>query len=75
MHLIQANKLTISFDPKKSNFCVSKPTSKNLPPTYKEVIKIGNNTLSYKESTTYLGSILDSKLTWDLQIKETKKKL
>ena len=36
---------------------------------------MGNNTLSYKESTMYLGLILDSKLTWDLQIKETKKKL
>ena len=36
---------------------------------------MGNNTLSYKESTTYLGLILDSKLTWDLQIKETKKKI
>ena len=36
---------------------------------------MGNNTLSYKESTTYLGLILGSKLTWDLQIKETKKKI
>ena len=33
---------------------------------------MGNNALSYKESTAYLGLILDSKLTWDLQIKETK---
>ena len=36
---------------------------------------MGNNTLSYKGSTTYLGLILGSKLTWDLQIKETKKKI
>ena len=52
-----------------------KPTSKNLPPTYKKGIKNGNNTLSYKESTTYFGLISDSKLTWDLQMKETKKKI
>ena len=74
MHWIQANKLTINFHPKKSSYCVFKPASKNLPSTYKGV-KIGNNTLSYKESTTYPGLILDSKLTWDLQIKETKKKI
>ena len=36
---------------------------------------MGDNTLSYKESTTYLGLILDSKLTWDLKSKETKKKI
>ena len=36
---------------------------------------MGNNTFSYKESTTYLGLILDSKLTWDLQIKETERKI
>ena len=75
MHWIQANKLTINFHHKKSNYCVFKPASKNLPSTYKEGLKIGDNTLSYKESTTYLGLILDSKLTWDLQIKETKKKI
>ena len=34
-----------------------------------------SNTLSHKESTTYLGLILDSKLIWDLQIKKTKKKI
>ena len=63
MHWIQANKLTINFHHKKSNYCVFKPASKNLPSTYKEGLKIGNNTLSYKESTTYGGLILDSKLT------------
>ena len=75
MHWIQTNKLTINFHPKKSRYCVFKPASTNLPSTYKEGIKIVNNTLSYKESTTYLGLILDSKLTWDLQIKKTKKKI
>ena len=74
MHWIQANKLTINFDHKKSGYCVFKPTSKNLPPTYKEGIKMGNNTLSSKESTTYFGLILNSKLTWDLQIKKPKRK-
>ena len=63
MHWIQANKLTINYYPKKSSCCVFKPASKNLPSTYKEGIKMGNNTLSYKETTTYLGLILDSKLT------------
>ena len=35
---------------------------------------MGSNTLSYKESITYLGLILDSKLTWDLQLKKPKRK-
>ena len=74
MHWIQANKLTINFHPKRSSYYAFKPASKNLPSTYKEEIKMGNNTSSYKESTTYLGLILDSKLTWYLQIKETKRK-
>ena len=63
MHWIQGNKLTINFHPEKSSYCVFKPASKNLPWTYIERIKIGNNTLNYKESTTYQGLILDSKLT------------
>ena len=69
------NERNLTLTLKKSSYCVFKPTSKNLPPTYKEGIKVGNNTLSYKESTTYLGLILDSKLTWDLQIEEIKKNI
>ena len=74
MHWIQANKLNMNFYSKISSYCVFKSASKYLLSTYKEGIKMGNNILSYKESTTDLGLILDSKLTWDLQIKETKKK-
>ena len=31
---------------------------------------MGGNNISYKEFTTYLGLIVDNKLTWELQMKE-----
>ena len=36
---------------------------------------MGGNKLSYKEFTTYLGLIVDSKITWELQMKELIKKI
>ena len=75
MKWITANKLTINFDPKKSSYCVFSPNKKELPANYKDGLEMGGNKLCYKEFTTYLGLIVDSKLTWKLQMKELIKKI
>ena len=75
MKWITANKLTINFDPKKSSYCVFSPNNKELPANYKDGLEMGGNKLSYKEITTYLGLIVDSKLTWKLQMKELIEKI
>ena len=75
MKWITANKLTINFDPKKSRYCVFSPNNKELPANYKDGLEMEGNKLSYKEFTTYLGLIVDSKLTWELQMKELIKKI
>ena len=72
---INANKLTINFDPNKSCYNVFKPKNKNLPSGYDRGIQIGENTLTYKESTKYLGIILDDKMTWKAHIAETTSKI
>ena len=60
---INANKLTINYDPKKSRFTVFKPLNRELPDTYKDDLFIHYNILKYKEHTNYLGLVLDDKLT------------
>ena len=75
MKFITANKLTINFDPKNSSYCVFSPNNKELPADYKDGLEMGGNKLSYKEFTTYLGLIVNSKLTWKLQMKELIKKI
>ena len=72
---INANNLTINYDPKKSSYCIFKPRNKCFPPNYNRGLKIGINTLKFKETTTYLGLLLDSKLTWENHIQELKKKM
>ena len=72
---INANKLTINYDPKKSRFSVFKPLNRELPDTYKDDLFIHDNILKYKEHTNYLGLILDDKLTWKEHNDELNKKL
>ena len=72
---INANKLTINFDPKKSSYCIFKPRGKCFPVNFDRGLKIGSNVLKYRETTKYLGLILDGNLTWESHIKELNKKL
>ena len=72
---INANKLTINFDPKKSNYCIFKPKNKTLPPNFDRGLNIGTNVLRYKENTKYLGVILDRNLTFETHTKELNQKL
>ena len=67
---INANELTINFNPNKSCYNVFKPKNKNLPSGYDRGIQIGENILTYKESIKYLGIILDDKMTWKAHIAE-----
>ena len=75
MKWITTNKLTINLDPDKSSYCVFSPNNKELPANYKDSLEMGGNNISYKEFTTYLGLIVDNKLTWELQMKELIKKI
>ena len=59
---VNANELTINFDPDKSCYTIFKPTNKKLPDSYKDGLILHNNVLQYREHTTYLGIILDDKL-------------
>ena len=52
-----------------------KPRNKCFPPNYNRGLKIGINTLKFKETTKYLGLLLDSKLTWENHIQELNKKM
>ena len=72
---INANKLTINFDPKKSSYCIFKPKNKCLPVNFDRGLTMGTKVLKYKENTRYLGLLLDHKLTWESHIKELNKKL
>ena len=40
---INANKLTINFDPKKSSYCIFKPRGKCFPINFCRELKIGSN--------------------------------
>ena len=72
---VNANELTINFDPDKSCYTVFKPTDKKLPDSYKDGLILHNNVLQYREHTTYLGIIVDGKLSWKEQITELNKKI
>ena len=72
---INANKLTTNFDPKKSGYCIFKPRGKCFPVNFDRGLKMGSNVLKYKETTKYLGLILDGDLTWKSHIKELNQKL
>ena len=69
------HKQTINFDPRKSSCCIFKPRSKCFPLNFDRGLRIWSNILKYKETTKYLGLILDKNLTWESHIKELNKKL
>ena len=46
-----------------------------FPPNYNRGLKIDIDTLKLKETTKYLGLLLDSKLTWEDHIQELNKKM
>ena len=71
---INANKLTINFDPKKSSYCIFKPGDKCLLINFNRGLTMDTKVLKYKENTKYLGLLLDHKLTWDCHVKEQNKK-
>ena len=63
--------MTINFDPSKSCYNVFKAKNKSLPSGYDRGAHIVENILTYKESTKYLGVILDDKMTWKAHIADT----
>ena len=65
---INANKLTIHFDPEKSSYCIFKPRNKCLPVNLNRGLRMSTKVLKYKENTRYLVLLLDHKLTWDSKI-------
>ena len=71
---INANKLTINFDPKKSSYCIFKPRGRCFPINFDRGLKIGSNLLKQKETTKYLSVILDGNLTWESHMKELNQK-
>ena len=72
---INANKLTINFDPKKSSYCIFEARGKCFPVNFDTGLKMGSNVFKYKETTKYLGLILDGNLTWKSHMKELNQKL
>ena len=51
---INANNLTINYvDPKKSSYCIFNPRNKCFPLNYNRGLKIGINTLKFKETAKY----------------------
>ena len=57
---INANNLTIHYDPKKSSYCIFKPRNKCFPSNYNGRLKIGINTLKYKETIKHGKIIFNS---------------
>ena len=53
---INANNLTINYDPKKSSYYIFKPRNNGFPPNYNSGLKIVvyKYTLKFKETTKYL---------------------
>ena len=72
---VNANKLTVDFDPKKSSYRIFKPRNKPFQTNFNRGLTMGKNVLKYKENTSYLGLILDHKLTWETHIKKIKQKI
>ena len=70
---INANNL--NYDSKKSSYGIFKPRNKSFPRNCNRGLKIGINTLKFKETTKYLGLLLDSKLILENHIQDLNKKL
>ena len=71
---INANKLTINFNP-KNQVIVFLSQKTTLPPNFDKRLNVGTNVLRYKENTKYLGFILDLNLTIETHTKELNQKL
>ena len=68
---LHANKLSLNV--KKTHYVIFKPGRKVVTPTLNICI---NNTIVQQElSTTFLGVVLDSNLSWNLHIQKTKMKM
>ena len=74
-HLVNANKLTLNFDPQKSCFSVFKPLNSQLLESSDDGLQIFGNTMTRQNKTTYLGMVLDHNLTWEFHIHDLNKKL
>ena len=61
-HWVNANKLTINFDPQKSCFTIFKPLNCQLPEFSDDGLQIFGNTLTRQNKATYLGLVLDHNL-------------
>ena len=48
---INANKVTINFDPKKSSYCIFIPRNKCSPTNFNRGLTMGMKVLKYKENT------------------------
>ena len=72
---INANKLTINFDPENKAIVFLSQKTKPYHQNFDRGLNIGTNVLRYKENTKYLGVILDRKLTFKTHTKELNQKL
>ena len=57
-HWVNANKLTVNFDPQKSCFSIFKLLNSQLPQS-SDGLQIFGNTLTHQNKTTYLGLVSD----------------
>ena len=62
------------FRSQEINYSIFKPRGMCFPVNLDRGLKMGSNVLKYKETTKYLGLILEANLTWKSHIKELNKK-
>ena len=70
---MDANKLTIHYDPKKSCWSIFKSLS--LPLNYNGDLPVGANEIKCQQTFKYLGIILDDKFNWKSHITEVNTKI
>ena len=68
---LQANKLSLNV--KKTHYIIFKPGRTSVSPTSN--IRINNQIVQQEMSTTFLGVVLDSKLSWGLHVQKIKMKM
>ena len=74
-HWVNANKLTINFDPQRSCFSIFKLLNRQLNESSDDGLQIFGNTLTCQNKTTYLLLVLDHNLSWEFHIHDLNKKL
>ena len=73
-HWVNANKLTINFDPQKSCFSIFKPLNSQLPESSDDDgLQIIGNTLTRQDKATNLGLVLDHNLSSGFHIHDLNK--